>query len=226
MSRSTRDSRSSAPAIRAPPSTNSARTPRCEVSERSRASWASTVATLHAGVAQQREPRQWHRAELDVGDKRLRVGVSRAVRTSVAVAGTRSAESNTTRSGAIRGAGTSRTVSDGSSPSTVPMPTAIASGVRAKMMHFEPRLRSRDPSMETARVCDCTVRGERELERHPWPLLDRCALKKGALSSSAVVLFDTNVDGECPRRAASRRRRARQRSDLAPRRRPARHPPR
>ena len=103
-------------------------------------------------------------------------------------------ESKTTRRGATRGGGTSRTVSSGSSASTVPMPTAIASAFARS------RCTSRRDSGPVIQRCApvgsaiAAVGRERELERHPRTL-------------APLRVEERRVELAAPRHARRRRRR-------------------
>ena len=126
---------------------------------------------------------------------------SRAVATSCEVRGSRADVSNTTRVGATRGGGTSRTVSSGSSASTVPMPTAIASAPARRRCTSRARHFAGDPARPARVIGERAVERERELEPHERAVA-RQRVEERRIELARRRLLDADVHLDARRRAA------------------------
>ena len=106
-------------------------------------------------------------------------GVSRAVRTSWLAAGMRRLWSSTTRTGERASMPGRRQLSCGSSASTVPMPTRMASLERAQQMHAIAHGLARDRERLATGSADLAVGRDRELQDHVRALVPDAAEMTG-----------------------------------------------
>ena len=148
-------------------------------------------------------PKRAAAAASDVSDVITHSGVWRAECTSRLPAGSRSARSSTTRTGDRASMPGSRQVKSGSSASTVPIPTRIASLCARSRCTRVARHLTGDGNRLAASASDLVVRGDRELEDHMRTLVADAPDVTGVIARG-LGRAQTRCRRQCRRRVAGR----------------------